>query len=59
MRSRSPSYLVMSRQLGMRFSRFEADNASGNRNKIDMRIDGARFSQWVANCFDRLDGAQG
>jgi hypothetical protein len=54
-----PAYLVMSRQLGMRFSRFEADNASGNRNEIDMRIDGARFSQWVANCFDRLDGAQG
>jgi hypothetical protein len=54
-----PAYFMMSRQLGMHFSRFEADNASGNRNETDMRIDGARFSEWVATCFAHLDCVQG
>lgn len=49
-----PAYLVMSRQLGMRFSRFEADPAG--ENKIDMHVDTAGFGEWVR---DYLRASQG
>lgn len=54
-----PAYLVMSRQLGMHFSRFKAEKVSGKKNEIDMRVDGAAFCEWIVTGFDRSNCAPG
>jgi capsular polysaccharide biosynthesis protein len=52
-----PAYLVMARQLGMRFSRFEAITPALERGQLDMRVDAAAFSRWVCDCLDPLKQA--
>ena len=46
-----PAYLVMSRQLGMRFSRFEASVLSVERSRSDVQVDPAAFKAWIYDCF--------
>ena len=52
-----PPYLVMSRQLGMHFSRFKAHSASLGENQVDIWIDKALFSEWVSTYFDQFSRA--
>ena len=49
-----PAYLVMSRQLGMRFSRFKADILAIGRGQVDMRVNTAAFGQWICDCLKPL-----
>jgi hypothetical protein len=49
-----PAYLVMSRQLGMRFSRFEADMLAVGRSRVDMRVNTAAFRKWIWDWLDPL-----
>jgi Glycosyltransferase 61 len=49
-----PAYLVMSRQLGMRFSRFEANIVAVDRSQIDMQVEPAAFTTWICDCLDSL-----
>lgn len=46
-----PAYLVMSRQLGMRFSRFEADMLAIERSEVDMQVNAAAFRKWIRDLF--------
>jgi hypothetical protein len=52
-----PAYLVMSRQLGMRFSRFEANIVAVERSQVDMQVAPAAFRAWICGCLDSLRGA--
>jgi Capsular polysaccharide biosynthesis protein len=53
-----PVYLVMARQLGMRFSRFKADTIevegirAVHRNQLDMEVDAGAFKGWICDCLD-------
>jgi Glycosyltransferase 61 len=49
-----PAYLVMSRQLGMRFSRFEANMLATERSQVDMQVEPAAFAAWICGCLDSL-----
>jgi hypothetical protein len=49
-----PAFLVMSRQLGMRFSRFKADPVPAGKRQIDMQVDPAAFREWIRGCLDPL-----
>jgi capsular polysaccharide biosynthesis protein len=49
-----PAYLVMSRQLGMRFSRFEANIVAVERSQVDMQVEPAPFREWICGCLDSL-----
>ena len=49
-----PAYLVMSRQLGMRFSRFEANIVAVARSQVDMQVEPAAFTAWICGCLDSL-----
>ncbi len=46
-----PAYLVMSRQLGMRFSRFEANMLAIERSEVDMQVNAGAFRKWIRNSF--------
>jgi capsular polysaccharide biosynthesis protein len=46
-----PAYLVMSRQLGMRFSRFEAKLLTIDRVLVGMRADPRLFGEWICGWF--------
>jgi hypothetical protein len=48
-----PAYLVMSRQLGMRFSRFEA-NMAIEQSEVDMQVCTAAFGKWIRDWLDPL-----
>jgi hypothetical protein len=52
-----PAYLVMSRQLGMRFSRFEANIVAVERSLVDMQVNAAAFREWICGCLDSLKQA--
>jgi hypothetical protein len=52
-----PAYLVMSRQLGMRFSRFEANIAAIERGQVDMQVKPAAFRRWICDCLESLKQA--
>jgi hypothetical protein len=52
-----PAYLVMARQLGMRFSRFEARTVAIKRGQADMRVDTAAFREWICHCLNPLKQA--
>jgi hypothetical protein len=52
-----PAYLVMARQLGMRFSRFEASTVAIKRGQVDMRVDTAAFREWICHCLNPLKQA--
>ena len=52
-----PAYLVMSRQLGMRFSRFKANIVAVERGQVDMQVDAAAFRKWIGDCLDSLKNA--
>jgi Glycosyltransferase 61 len=45
-----PAYLVMSRQLGMRFSRFKAKTLEIERSQVDMHADATAFRKWIEEC---------
>lgn len=45
-----PAYLVMSRQLRMRFSRFEANMLATERERLDMQVNAAAFKDWISDC---------
>jgi hypothetical protein len=49
-----PAYLVMSQQLGMRFSRFKANALSVEQSQVDMQVDAAAFKKWICDCLDPL-----
>ena len=49
-----PAYLVMSRQLGMHFSQFEADPVVAGESQIDMQVNPAAFKKWISNCLDSI-----
>jgi hypothetical protein len=49
-----PAYLVMSRQLGMRFSRFEANMLAIERSEVDMQVNAAAFRKWICDWLDPL-----
>jgi len=48
---------VMARQLGMRFSRFEASTVAIKRGQVDMRVDTAAFREWICHCLNPLKQA--
>ena len=45
-----PVYLVLSRQLGMRFSRLEANIVAVERSQGDMQVNAAAFREWICDC---------
>ena len=45
-----PAYLVMSRQLGMRFSRFEANIVAVEGSQVDMQVNATAFREWICDC---------
>jgi Glycosyltransferase 61 len=47
-----PAYLVLSQQLGMRFSRFKATALDIERSQVDLRVDPAAFRKWLGDCLD-------
>jgi hypothetical protein len=47
-----PAYLVLSQQLGMRFSRFKAIALEIEGGQVDMRVDPAAFRKWLGDCLD-------
>jgi alpha-galactosidase len=49
-----PAYLVMSRQLGMHFSQFEADPVVAGGSQIDMHVAPAAFKKWISDCLDSI-----
>ena len=49
-----PAYLVMSRQFGMRFSRFEANIVAVESGQVDMRVDLTAFGTWIYYWLDSL-----
>ncbi len=49
-----PAYLVMSRQLGMRFSRFEANMLAIERSEVNMQVNAAAFRKWICDCLGPL-----
>jgi hypothetical protein len=49
-----PAYLVMSRQLGMHFSQFEADPVVAGANQIDMQVSPAAFKKWISDCLNSI-----
>ena len=49
-----PAYLVMSRQLGMHFSSFEADPVVAGERQIDMQVNPAAFEKWISDCLDSI-----
>jgi len=49
-----PAYLVMSLQLGMRFSRFKANMLAVGRSQVDMQVNTAAFGEWICDCLDPL-----
>jgi hypothetical protein len=51
-----PAYLVMSRQLGMRFSRFEANMLPIERGQDDMQVNAAAFREWICDCSSSQTG---
>jgi hypothetical protein len=46
-----PAYLVMSRQLGMRFSRFQANMLAIEQSEADMQVNAAAFRKWIRDLF--------
>jgi hypothetical protein len=48
-----PAYLVLSQQLGMRFSRFEANMVAAERGRFDMQVEPVAFKTWICDCLDR------
>ena len=51
-----PAYLVMSKQLGMRFNRFKATLVV-EQSRVDMQVDPAAFKKWMCDCLDPLNHA--
>jgi len=49
-----PAYLVMSRQLGMHFSSFEADAVVAGESQIDMQVNPAAFKKWISDCLNSI-----
>jgi hypothetical protein len=47
-----PAYLVMSRQLGMRFSRFKSNMLAIERGRVDMQVNAAAFRKWICDCLE-------
>jgi hypothetical protein len=47
-----PAYLVLSQQLGMRFSRFKATALEIERSQVDIQVDPAAFRKWLGDCLD-------
>ncbi len=47
-----PAYLVMSQQLGMRFSRFKANTLAIERSQVDMQVNAPAFRKWICHCLD-------
>jgi capsular polysaccharide biosynthesis protein len=44
-----PAYLVMARQLGMRFSRFKANALEIGRSQVDIHVNAGAFGKWVCD----------
>jgi len=49
-----PAYLVMSRQLGMRFSRFEANMLAIEGSEVNMQVNAVAFRKWISDCLGPL-----
>ena len=45
-----PAYLVMSKQLGMRFSRVKADALEIEKGQVDTQVDPTAFQKWLCDC---------
>jgi Glycosyltransferase 61 len=54
-----PAYLVMSRQLDMRFSRFKADTLQIDRNQVEAHVNTGDFGKWIVNCLDLCEDVAG
>ncbi len=50
-----PAYLVMSQQLGMHFSGFNANTLAIERSQVDMQVNVAAFRKWICHCLALYD----